>query len=219
MGQIPLFLLRHTVTVEPYLGTWGSYGPGVPLRCHVDRKIRTATSSAGVTRTATITILARRGATVPEGSRITLADGTRGYAEAVADHDGGGLPTPDHLEIAMTAAVASFGAPLGGETVILLQRVKTGQDRYHNDLYGVASVAIQGCAVRVVSSDENDTGSRDKTTDNVEVTMPPGTEVQRVDRLRVRGLVYNVDGTPEEVRDPMTGATAGVRVIGQRVTG
>lgn len=219
MGVVPGFLLRHRVAVEPYLGVWGQYGPAVTMRCLVSRKIRASVTAAGVARFVVYTIVARPGERCPDGSRITLDDGTRGYAESAVTHDSGGLGAPDHLEIAMVVGSGGFGAPLGGEQVVILRRIASGQDRRHNDRYTTVEVPVDGCAVRPLASQERATGSRDQTVDTIEVTLPPDTDVERNDRLRVRGLVYDVDGTPEQVKDPMTGARPGVRVIGKRVTG
>jgi hypothetical protein len=221
MAAIPGFLLRHTVTVEPYLGTWGKYGPAAPLRCFVQQGISGGSRTASGARHLMITIIARIDAAplVPEGSRITLADGVKGFAAAVALHDAGGLPTPDHIEVSMTVGLPSYGAPMGGEVVVLLRRVKTGQNLYHNDVYGVVEVPVVGCAVNPLGSSEQDTGGRDKTVDTIEVTMPADTVVNRIDRLRVRGIIYDVQGTPEPIHNPITGADGGLRVIGKRVTG
>lgn len=217
MGSIPAFLLRRTCMVEPYLGAWGAYGSARPMKCTVQAKLSTSTSQAGVVRFATYTVVAQLAEQVPEGSKLTLDDGMAGYAQAVARHTGGGLPTPDHIEIAMTVALPAYG-PAGAEAVTILRRTKSGQDRFHNARYTTVEVGVYG-AVRILESDERDTGSRDQTTDSIEVILPPGTEVQRIDRLRIRGLMYEVDGTPEVERDAMSGASAGVRVIGRRVTG
>jgi hypothetical protein len=48
------------------------------------------------------------------------------------------------------------------------------------------------------------------------VILPPGTPITTTDQMRVRGLLYDVDGTPEEVSDPTTTARPGVKVIGKR---
>jgi hypothetical protein len=221
MGEVPGWLLRHRITIEPYLGAWGSYGPAVPnVRAAVQEKIITSAGQAGVLRVATFTIVTRLGVHCPEGSLITLADGRRGYASAVARHDSAGLPrVPDHQEIALAVAAPSFGAPLGGELVIVLKRTPDGEDRYHNKRYKTVEVPVAGAAVRVLGSDEKPEGGGSSVTDNIEVILPAGTEVGPNDRLRVRGLVYEVDGNPEDQRDPATGGRPGVKVIARRITG
>lgn len=216
MPALPAFLLRRRVTIRPYLGVWGSYGPpGEPVRCAIDEKIATALQAAGVVRLTMFTVVAPLDTHCPEGSLVDMGDGRAGYASAVARHTGGGLPTPDHLEIAVTVGSAGPGAPLGGELVVILRRVPAGEDRYHNQRFTTVEVPVTGAAVRVVGSDEKGT----LLSDTLEVTLPPGTAVTANDRLRVRGLVYEVDGTPETDHDPMTGTEPGVKVIARRVAG
>lgn len=216
MGSVPLFLLRHRITVEPYLGEWGKYGPPVTdIRCFINRQVRTS----GTARFSSAKIATRPGENIPEGSRVTLPEGDRGYVEAAALHDMPGMPTPDHIEIAITIGVVDYGPALGGELVIILRRAATGaQDRYHNDIYATTEVPVYA-AVRAAGSTETDSGSRDKVRDTIEVTVPPGTEVASSDRLRVRGLVYVIDGTPEPGNDPATGVASGIRITARRVTG
>jgi hypothetical protein len=220
--QLPAFLLRHRITVEPYLGTWGHYGPPVAgIRVAIGEKLGTAATQAGVVRYATATIVGRPDVhpLVPEGSLITLPDGRKGYAQAVALHVGGGLPTPDHVEIGLSVAAPSYGAPLGGELVVVLHRIALPEpDRYGNTRYRTEPTTVEAASVRILGSDERPEGGGTSTTDNLEVVLPPGTAVGANDRLRVRGLVYEVDGTPEPERDPMTGGTGGIRVIARRMT-
>lgn len=216
MGQIPGWLLRHTVMVEPYLG-WNTYGAATQVRCFVDEKISSRYTQAGVQVRAHAVAYARLATSCPVGSRITLADGRRGYASAVARRDGGGLPTPDHLEVAIELGLVV--GPPQGETVTLLRRTVVGSDRHGSDRYSTTSIPVAGCAVRALSSQETAGGGRDTVTDSIEVIMPPGTVVTPVDRMQVRGLVYNVDGTPDTQKDSVTGVEPGLRVIGRRTTG
>jgi hypothetical protein len=221
MGTVPGWLLRHRITVEPYAGVWGSYGaPNPGVRCALQEKIITAAGQAGVLRVATFTAITRLDVSCPDGSRVTLPDGRRGYASAVARHDSGGLPrVPDHQEIAIAVAGPAYGAPLGGEIVVVLRRVADGEDRYHNVKYRTVEAPVASAAVRVVGADEAGEGGGSSLTLTLEVILPPGTEITANDRLRVRGLVYEVDGEPQDQRDPLTGGQPGVRVIARRVTG
>ena len=218
MARMPRFLLRHRMTVEPYLGTWGSYGPATTdVRCAVGERLSTAVGAAGTKRVAVLTVVADLDVNCPEGSRITLAGGRQGYAAAVARHDTATGAAIDHAEIA--AELGSSYGPPRGETVVLLRRTVTGEDRYGNDRYTSSEVPIPGCAVRALSSQEQLAAGRDTITDSIEVVFPPGTAVTAVDRMRTRGLTYEIDGTPDEQYDPMTGVEPGVRVIGRRVAG
>lgn len=215
--RLPAFLLTHTVTVSPY-ASWSVYGAPFALRCAIGERLANASTQTGIERVAQLTLVAMPDAVVPAGSRITLADGREGYASAVARHSGGGLPTPDHVEIAVTVADA-YG-PAHGETIILLRRtLLSGRDRYGNDRYATTQVPIAGAAVRALTSQEDTKEARDRVVDSIEVILPPGTVVTPVDRLQVRGLTYEIDGTPDPQVSPSTGVAPGIRVIARRVTG
>lgn len=211
MGQVPGFLLVHTCTVEPYL-EWGVYGAAAAVRCFVAEKLASA-GPAGTERIAQVTVVCRPRENIPAGSRITLSGGRRGYAAAVAVHDGGGLPTPDHLEIAVQVA-GSYG-PAYGETVRILYR-QTVRDAAGAARYTWRPVDVDGAAVRALSSSEAALGTAQSVSDAVEVILPPGTPLATTDRLLIRGLLYDVDGTPTEVTDPQTTARPGLRVIAKR---
>lgn len=211
MGNVPLWLLQHRIRVEPYVD-WGVYGPPAAVRCFIGENLASA-GPTGTERVAQITIVARKDAVVPAGSRITLPDGRLGYAAAVAVHDGGRFPTPDHLEIAMQTA-SSYG-PAFGESVIVLYRQSVYDDAGAQRTTW-RPVTVDAAAVRVLSSAEAAVGTAETTSDAVEVILPPGTTISSRDRLQVRGLLYDVDGTPTEVTDPQTVARPGVRVIGKR---
>lgn len=211
MGSVPGWMLRHTCTIEPY-ASWGVYGPGRQIRCFIDEKLASA-GPTGTERMAQVTIVCRLDENVPAGSRIELVDGRRGYAHAVVKHDAGGLPTPDHMEIAMSLAGA-YG-PAFGETVAILYRTTT-RDPAGAATYRWTRQQVDGAAVRLLSSNEAAVGTAESTADTVEVILPPGTAISTRDRLDVRGLLYDVDGTPQEVTDPQTTARPGVKVIGKR---
>ncbi len=102
---IPSFLLRHQVTVEPYLGDSG-YGPQydtpVTVRCFLEEKNRLVRAPDGREVTSSSTVYCRPDAVdAPPESRVTLPDGRTTHVIDQARHDGGGLPTPDHLEVSL----------------------------------------------------------------------------------------------------------------------
>jgi head-tail adaptor len=226
MGRLPGFLLRHRVTVAPYLGVWGLYSAPVPdLPCLVQERIASAAGQAGVSRLLMFTVVAPLTWQIRpvEGSLLTLPDGRTSFISAVATHTAPGLPVPEHYEIAVELGATPLPPALGGELVVILRRLRVGEDRYGNPRYATAEDEIPGAAVRPLSSQER-TGTanvqaRDQTIDTIEVVFPPGTEITSNDRLRVRGLTYEVDGTPTDLRDSMTGADPGIKVIGKRVKG
>lgn len=97
--------MRHTVTVEPYEGPgpFGpTYGPAVTVRCFLDESRRMVRGKDGTEVISEATFYAFPDAVCPEGSRVTLPSMRVATALKVGDLDGGGLPTPDHLEVALT---------------------------------------------------------------------------------------------------------------------
>jgi hypothetical protein len=127
---------------------------------------------------------------------------------------------PDHAEIAVALPAPSYGSPLGAETVTILRRVKVaGGDRYGNERYDTQELDVPGAVVRITGNDEQAEGGGSSLATTLEVILPPGTAVEANDRLRVRGLVYEIDGIPEPQTDPMLGGNAGVQVIAKRATG
>ncbi|GAQ52063.1 hypothetical protein [Streptomyces acidiscabies] len=99
---IPRWLMRHEVTIAPYLGDTSKgpkYGPGVPVRCFVDEQTRGVRSPAGEQVTSTSTVYADPGTTAPQFSLVTLPSGRTTKVIQTKDRNGGGLPTPDHVEI------------------------------------------------------------------------------------------------------------------------
>jgi hypothetical protein len=99
---IPRFLMRHEITIEPYLGSTSTgprYGPATTVRCLVDEQTRGVRSPAGEQVTSTSTAYADPGTQAPQFSRVTLPSGRVTTVIQTKARDGGGLPTPDHVEI------------------------------------------------------------------------------------------------------------------------
>jgi hypothetical protein len=104
VSAIPSFLLRHTMTVEPYLGQSGAaplYGPAVTVPCFCDDRRRQVRDQFGEQVISEATVYCLLATDAPVGSRITV-NGRTGYVITASRRDGGGLPTPDHLELALT---------------------------------------------------------------------------------------------------------------------
>lgn len=102
MSAVPRWLLRHRITIEEYLGdssTDAVYGPPVEARAYVDEQTRAVVSPGGETVTSSSTAYASPGTTAPPLSRVTLPSGRVTTVIACLPRDGGGLPTPDHVEI------------------------------------------------------------------------------------------------------------------------
>lgn len=103
MGSVPVVLLRHTVQIEPFEGE-GPFGPEygaqVTERAFIDDKRKLVRDAEGVEVVSETTVYMRLNATCPAGSRVTV-NGRVTYAITASRRDGGGLPTPDHLEVAL----------------------------------------------------------------------------------------------------------------------
>lgn len=101
--SVPSFLLRHRISVEPYVGD-GAYGPqygdtvrDVPALVAVS--VRMVRDSTGREVTSTAQVIADPGLECPVGSRLTLPDGRATTAVAVARHTAPGLPVPACTEV------------------------------------------------------------------------------------------------------------------------
>ncbi|MFD9789628.1 hypothetical protein ACFWXK_01630 [Streptomyces sp. NPDC059070] len=101
--SVPAFLLRHRVTVEPYLGD-SAYGPrygapvsGVPAL--VGETVRMVRAPDGREVTSTAQVITAPGLTCPPGSRLTLPGGRMTTAISVAHHTAPGLPVPACTEV------------------------------------------------------------------------------------------------------------------------
>lgn len=105
MSVIPGWLLRHEVTIEAYLGD-SAYGPqyAAPTvaRAFVEEKVRTVRNREGEEVTASTTVYLLPSQSCPPESRVTTPSGRVASVITSALHDGGGLPTPDHLEVTLT---------------------------------------------------------------------------------------------------------------------
>ena len=102
--KIPGWMLRHEVTIEPYLGqsaTGPRYGPPVPVRCFVDESRRLVRNEAGEQVVSESTVFCRLGTTAPPKSRVNVR-GREAFVITAKQRDASGLPTPDHLELALT---------------------------------------------------------------------------------------------------------------------
>lgn len=106
MADIPAWLLRHEVTIEAYAGTSGAgvelYDTAVTVRCFKDDKRRLVRAATGQEVVSESTLYAPLSTSCPVQSRVTLPDGRQATVIQSLSRDGGGLPTPDHLEIVLT---------------------------------------------------------------------------------------------------------------------
>jgi hypothetical protein len=94
-------------------------------------------------------------------------------------------------------------AALASETVTRL-RGTTSQNTHGNDVTSWASpgsLEIDGCSVQPVQGSE-DLLTRDSVTSRWQWFGPLGSDVKSSDRIRHRGIDYEVDGSVQEWIDP-----------------
>ncbi|HEY1176986.1 MAG TPA: hypothetical protein VGF17_12580 [Phytomonospora sp.] len=100
--KVPGWLLRHTVTVEPYRGS-GAYGPvydpPATARALVAETVKQVRDATGTVTVSTAQVYAGPGLDCPPGSRVTLPSGRTTRALTVADHTAPGLPAPESTEV------------------------------------------------------------------------------------------------------------------------
>ncbi|MDX3214570.1 hypothetical protein PV318_03290 [Streptomyces sp. ME02-6991-2B] len=101
--NVPEFLLRHRVTVEPFLGdsTYGpKFGPAVEdVPALVSAAVKLTRDRTGAQVASTAQVIAGPDVDCPAGSRLTLPDGRRTVAISVARHTAPGLPVPQSIEV------------------------------------------------------------------------------------------------------------------------
>jgi hypothetical protein len=101
--RVPAALLRHRVTVEPYIGdgAYGpAYGPAEPdVPALVDERPRLVRATDGRQLVASAIVITGPDIQCPAGSRLTLPTGRMTTALIVAHHTAPGLPVPACLEL------------------------------------------------------------------------------------------------------------------------
>lgn len=106
-----------------------------------------------------------------------------------------------------------------GETVTVVRPGAPTEDQYGNEVPGApTSTDVPGCAVAPRSSSE-DLQARDQVIVGLNVWMPSGSDVRATDRMRVRGVLYDIDGEPGLFATPFTGTSGHVQVSLTRVSG
>jgi hypothetical protein len=106
-----------------------------------------------------------------------------------------------------------------GETVTVVRAGTPTEDDYGNEVPGPSTETdVPGCAVAPRSSSE-DLQARDQVIVGLTVWMPSGVDVRPTDQMRVRGVLYDVDGEPGGFRSPFTGSAGPVQVALTRVSG
>lgn len=104
---------------------------------------------------------------------------------------------------------------VGSETLTLVRQAR-GK---HGDPAGAATeIQIPGCIVWPRTSTET-TDAQDTVITGYSALLPPGSDVTSTDRLRWRGLLFDVVGEPGIYTTPFSGTDPGLEVSMRRVTG
>ncbi len=106
-----------------------------------------------------------------------------------------------------------------GETVTLITRTVTGRDGYGKDIYTVIETDVPGCGFAPAGSVERVQG-QDIVTTTPTAYLPEGTAAPDASaRVRARGQLYDIDGSPQVFVNPFTGSTPGPVLRLKAVTG
>ena len=109
-----------------------------------------------------------------------------------------------------------------GEDVVVLDP-GASQDDYGNDVEDwsapVEVATIRGVGVEPRPAGESFTEDRNAVTSGFTLYMPAGSSLKATQRVRVRGSVWSVLGSPAEWRNPFTGWEPGVVVQVGRTDG
>jgi len=78
---------------------------------------------------------------------------------------------------------------------------------------------ITGCAVAPRYSSEPTERGRQGVIVGLTIYPPAGSDILFTDQVRVRGVLYDIDGDPAEWENPFTGDTPGMEVALKRAVG
>lgn len=113
---------------------------------------------------------------------------------------------------------------LFGTTVDIIRYSPTGEvDRYGRPVLAeIVAATVPRCTVQnaqTVERTSDGTTVSHRVVDQLTVYMPPGTDVQPADKLRILGVNYEVQGQPVSEINTMTGTVSQLPVIVKRITG
>jgi len=104
-----------------------------------------------------------------------------------------------------------------GEPITVITRTKSGKNDYGDDVYTETATTVTGGFAPAIGFES--TAAGDTVVTQPQAYLPTGTLVTPTSVLVIRGDRYEVDGTPEDWRDPFDGWTPGIAVPLRRVTG
>ena len=107
-----------------------------------------------------------------------------------------------------------------GTTITVLRDSPGGFDE-HNDPISSSTTRtdIAGCGVAPRYSSEPSTLGRNGVIVGLTIFAPYGSDILFTDRIEIAGVVYLVEGTPENWLNPFTGSTPGMEIAVKRAVG
>ncbi|KTS90676.1 hypothetical protein NS183_07775 [Microbacterium testaceum] len=99
-----------------------------------------------------------------------------------------------------------------GETVVIVRQVDDGEDAMGNPTTTTVEIPVTGCAFAPGASAESTATFGGRTDTDGTVYAPTGTVFLGSDMVRIRGVLYTVDGDAQQWTSPYTGLGAGVVV-------
>lgn len=111
-----------------------------------------------------------------------------------------------------------------GDTVTIVRPGPPTQDAYGNDVPGAPTeIQVAGCGIAprdsTGSASNEITDARDTVISGLTLYAPYGTDIRATDRVRVGGVMYEVEGLPGSFRSPFTASTGPVVAALELVTG
>lgn len=107
-----------------------------------------------------------------------------------------------------------------GERVELVARILADEpDADGNDVYTDETTPLSNVPVWPRGGGTELVQGQDTLITGLWALLPAGTDVSGIDAVRVRGLLYEVDGEPGVYGSPFTGLAPGVQVALTRITG
>jgi hypothetical protein len=103
--RIPIAFMPHTIHVEPFLrstSTGQRYDISRPYRCLLIEKPKVIRNALGRQVIAQAMVVGDISMIAPPESRVTLPSNRIAYVIDTGIGNGGGLSTPDHIELALT---------------------------------------------------------------------------------------------------------------------
>jgi hypothetical protein len=86
--------------------------------------------------------------------------------------------------------------PFGVLTITLVRRIQSGEDAYGQDTWTEQQIAVSGCAVQPVSTNEQ-LGNVDRVLSRWKLFAPGDTVIEPTDKVVLDGQPYEVDGAAQ----------------------